>query len=210
MDFSSVLGSISNVMSLGSFAVNLFTNNRKRQLQREQQGYYEWEAEINRRIGQLNAQAAEYSGDQAVSAIAAQTKKILSKQFVEFSNRGIELEGSPALVLGETETMGSREAQNAYFNAQVEKINYLYKAEAASRSAQNRADEARYGSYASMIDSLKGVKDGFQLMNSMFKSSTLNTSVTGSSNSTIRSVADASTGSNSPINSIIMNRMRIR
>ena len=109
-----ILGSIGNIMSLGSFAINLFANNRKRQLYQQQQGYYEWEAEINRRIGQLNAQAAEYSGKQAVSAIAAQTKKILGKQLVEFSNRGIELEGSPSFVMGETETMGSREAQNNF------------------------------------------------------------------------------------------------
>ena len=163
-----IFGSIGTIMSLGSFAINLFANNRKRQLYQQQQGYYEWEAEINRRIGQLNAQAAEYSGKQAVSAIAAQTKKILGKQLVEFSNRGIELEGSPSFVMGETETMGSREAQNAYFNAQVEKLNYQYRAKAAAMGAQNRADEAKYGSYASMIDSIKGMKDGFQLMNSMF------------------------------------------
>lgn len=210
MDFGSILGSVSNIMSLGSFAVNLFANNRKRQLYQQQQGYYEWEAEINRKIGQLNAQAAEYAGNQAVSAIASQTKKILGKQLVEFSNRGVELEGSPLFVMGETETMGSREAQNAYFNAQVEKLNYQFRAEAAARGAQNRADEAKYGSYASMIDSMKGMKDGFQLMNSMFRSSTLNTNITGSSNSTIKGPADTGAGSNSPINSIILSKMRIK
>ena len=106
--------------------------------------------------------------------------------------------------------MGSREAQNAYFNAQVEKLNYQYRAKAAAMGAQNRADEAKYGSYASMIDSIKGMKDGFQLMNSMFRSSTLNTGITGSSNSTIHNPADTGTGSNSPINSIILSRMRIK
>lgn len=210
MNFGDIFGTFNSLMSLGSFAVNLFANNRKRQIYRQQQGFYEWEAGINQRIGQLNAQAAEFSGNQAVEAITAQTKKILGKQIIEFSNRGITLEGSPMFVMGETVTMGAREAQNAYFNAQVDKINYLYRAESAARSAQNRADEAKYGSYASMLDSIKSIKDGFQLMNSMFKSSPLNDKVTGSSNSTIRTPAPVAVDTNSPLNSIILSRMRIK
>lgn len=204
MNFFSILGSLGNLMSLGSLAANLFANDRRRSIYRKQSGYYEWEAQLNRDIGALNAQAAQYSGEQAVSAIAAQTKKILSRQLVEFSNRGIELDGSPMFVMGEAETMGSRAAQNAYFNAQVEKLNYLYKAEAAVRAAKNKAEESQYSSYSSMIDGIKGMKQGLDLAKSVLRNSAQDTDSSTPSDSPLGSLG------RNPIDSIIMSRMKLK
>lgn len=191
---------LGDIFSLGSFGLDLFSHAKSRKAYRKQENSYNQQAELNRQIGAFNAEVAERTGEETVYAIVQETKKLLGKQIVEFSNRGIELEGSPMLVLGETATMGKAEAQNAYFNAQVNKINYQFGALGATATARNAAEQAKYGAMSSMVNMMNSVKDGYNLMRSMFKSSTLNSSDLSSS---VRS-------SNSTIDSLLLSRLGIK
>ena len=199
------LGFLSTLFNIGSFAMNMFANQRKGALSRDQSSFYEWEAALNERIGDLNAKATEFTGEQAISAIAAQTKAIMSKQIVEFSNRGIELDGSPMLIIGDTYTMGSKHAQNISFNSQVQKANYMLQANVAVNAAKAKAEEAKFAAYGSMVDSVKGVMSGFNLLNSAMKlSSPLNRGVGGTQN------FFANTPQSSPFKADIMSRMKLK
>ncbi len=192
---------LGDIFSLGSFGLNLFAHKKSREAYRKQENSYNQQAELNKQIGAFNAEVAERTGDETVYAIVQQTKKLLGKQIVEFSNRGIELEGSPMLVLGETLTMGKAEAQSAYFNAQVNKINYQFGAMGATATARNAAEQAKYGAMSSMVNMMNSVKDGYNLMKSMFKSSSLNFPT---------STSPTSMSSNSTIDSLLLSRLRIK
>ncbi len=181
---------LSDILSLGSFGLTLFSNISQRNEYRRQENSYLQQAELNKRIGQLNAEVAERTGTETMYAIVNQTKKMLGSNIVAWSNRGVELDGSPMLVLGEIATMGQAEAQNAYFNAQVQKINYQLNANQAVSSAMNSAEQAKYGAFSSMIQSAMTVKRGLDLAKSMMASSNLNSMNVNSSNSTIGSLKE--------------------
>lgn len=170
MNFSDIIG-------LGSIAVNLFSSLSKRNIYRSQQNDYEAQAEINQRIGAFNAQVAEMTGTQSVYLVAEQSRKLLGRQINTLTAKGISLTGSPLFVLGETKTMGERGVQEAYFNAQVTKTNHEYAALSATQAARARAEEAKYGQYGAMLDTVKSVYNGANLLKSMFKSSPLNTTM---------------------------------
>lgn len=186
---------LSTILSLGSFGLNLFGNISSRNAYRQQENSYLQQAELNKRIGQFNAEVAERTGTETMYAIVEQTKKLMGKQIVEFGNRGIDLDGSPMLVLGETATMGSAMAQSAYFNAQVQKVNYQLGASNAVNAALNGAEQARYGALSSMMNTVMGMKQGFDLMKSMAKSSTINnisrSQGMNTSNSTIGAIVES-------------------
>lgn len=165
-----------DIVGLGSIALNLFSTNRKRSIYRSQQNDYEMQAEINRRIGAFNAQVAEMTGTQNAYIAAEQTRRLLGEQINTLTAKGITLSGSPLFVLGDTKTMGERRVQEAYFNAHVAKTNYEYAALSATQAARSRAEEAKYGQYGAMLDTVKGVYNGANLLKSMFKSSPLNSS----------------------------------
>lgn len=167
MDFSDILG-------LGSVAMGLFAGLSKQAIYRQQENSYLQQAELNRQIGEFNAAAVERTGTQNIRAIVEQTKRLMGYQINLLTNRGISLEGSPMFVLGDTKTMGMQRAQEAYFNTQVAKVNSQYAAFSATQRALSMAEEAKYGQYGAVFDTIKGVKDGFTLLNSMMKSSPLN------------------------------------
>lgn len=148
---------LSSILSLGGFGLGLFGSFKSAQISRKQASIYEEQAELNRQIGSFNAAVSELSGIKAVEGMAQQTKRMIGEQKVAFSNRGITLEGSPMLVLGDTLTMGAEKAQEEYFNAQVQKINYQYAAIGATATATSHAEEARYKGLSSTITAAKQI-----------------------------------------------------
>lgn len=158
-------------LGIGSFGLSLFGSISARNAARRQEVSYNEQAALNRKIGQFNAMIAERTGQIRMQAAIEMTKKTLASQIVEFSNRGVSLEGSPMLVLGETQTMGEAHAQEEYFNSQVNKINALYGAWTASKTAENNAENARYSALTSMVNTAKSVKQGIDLAKSMMNNS---------------------------------------
>lgn len=179
---------LQSIFSLGSFGLNLFSNISKKNAYRAQENTYVQQAEINRKIGLLNAEVADRTGTETTYAIIRQTKKMLGSNIVAWGNRGVSLEGSPMLVLGEIATMGEAEAQNAYFNAQVQKINYQLNTSQVVNSAISGAEQAKYGAFSSMIQSAMSLKQGFDMVKSMMASSNLNNMNINTGNSTIASL----------------------
>lgn len=111
---------LGDIFSLGSFGLNLFAHEKTRKAYREQENSYNQQAELNKQIGAFNAEVAERTGDETVYAIVQQTKKLLGKQIVEFSNRGIELEGSPMLCTGRDTDHGQGEGSECLFQCSSE------------------------------------------------------------------------------------------
>ncbi len=159
-------GAVSGLISVG---LGLFGSSSSSKASKRQAAIYEEQARLNRQIGAFNAQISEASGIEAVNAIAKQTKRTLGEQKVAFSNRGISLEGSPMFVLGDTLTMGSEKAQEAYFNSQVQKINYQYAALGATATATARAEEAKYAGLQSTITAAQQVMGVLSNLNSASK-----------------------------------------
>lgn len=189
---------LSAIFSLGNLGLNLFSNISSVSAYRAAENSYTQQRAINARIGALNAQVAQRTGSESMYAIIAQTKKALGSQIVEFSNRGIELDGSPMFVMGETATMGQAKAQQVVFDSKVNEINYQISAENAMSSASSLGNAAKYSALSSMMNTARSVYDGYTLMKSMFKSSALNAASTSTS-----------TSSNSTLNAIIRSRFKI-
>ena len=189
---------LSSIFSLGRIGLSLFANVSSRNASKASENSYLQQAEINRQIGALNSEAANRAGTESMYAIIAQTKKMLGSQIVEFSNRGIDLEGSPMMVLGETATMGQAHAQQALFNARVNAINYELGAQSSVSNAMHHAETAKYNAASSMMNAVTGVADGYKLMKSMFSSSTLN-----------NNIASQATSSNSTIQSLLLSRLKV-
>lgn len=136
----------------------------------DQERHYQEQMELNRKIGAFNADIAERSGMESMFSILTQTKQVLGKQVSEMRGRGVELDGSPMLVLGDTITMGTAEAQSAYFNAQVQKENYklgaqnaVNQAASAAQSAHFGATSARYNSMNEKLSMFGSIFDGLKL-----------------------------------------------
>ncbi len=145
---------LESIVSMGSMAVGLFSSVSSARASRKVATFYDEQAEMNRQIGAFNAEVSEFNGRKAVAAIAKQTKQLLADQTGVFHMRGISLDGSPQMVLGQTLAMGSEKAQEAAFNANVQAVNYRYSAMSAVAEANAKSEEARYAAKTSL---LKGV-----------------------------------------------------
>jgi hypothetical protein len=165
---------LSTILALGNFGMGLFGAFSSKNASNRQASIYEEQSALNRQIGAFNAEIAEKTGVEAVRAIAQQTKRVIGQQMVAFANRGITMEGSPMLVLGETLTMGSKHAQETYFNAEVKKINYLYAAQGASANAASAAESATAKATSSTIDIFKQFTEGAKLLQSSLSSGVTN------------------------------------
>lgn len=158
---------LNDIVNLGAIGTNLYANAKTKSVSKQQQVAYYREAELNRRIGSLNSEAAERTGLLAVQGIQEQTKRLMSSQVNTFRSRGIDLEGSPMLVLGETVTMGEKQAQEAMFNAMVKEYNYQLSAETAAQHAMNKAETAQMTAMKSNLNMINGVFKGLNAIDSM-------------------------------------------
>lgn len=145
-------GILSNLASVGLGLFGAFSSAKG---SHQQQSFYEEQAALNRQIGAFNAEVAMRTGTESVDAIAQMTRKMIGQQRASFASRGISLEGSPMMILGETLTMGSKKAQEAYFNAEVQATNARYNMQATVSKANNLADAASYKSLTNTIDMAK-------------------------------------------------------
>jgi hypothetical protein len=145
MDFGTILG-------LTNVGLGLFGAFKAREQSLKQQSYYDEQSEINRSIGAFNAEVELRTGAEAAEGIALMTRKLLGQQRAAFAGRGISLEGSPMMLLGETVTMGSKQAQQAYFNAEVQAVNAKYNAISAVSRNRNAADAAGYNALTNTIN----------------------------------------------------------
>jgi hypothetical protein len=157
---------LSSLMSLGQLGLGLFGSLVSRNAYNRQATLYEEQGALNRQLGRFNAEVSERTGLESVKAITEQTKKVLGEQALAFSNRGISLEGSPMFVLGETVTMGSKQAQEAYFNAEVQKVNALYASYGATSTASAQSESARGNAMVRSFDIFKGFLQGAKVMKS--------------------------------------------
>lgn len=157
---------LSSILSLGSVGLGLFTSFCERNLYRKRESDFEYQAALNRQLGQFNAEILQEAGDEAVKGIAAQANTVISKQKTMFAARGIKFEGSPMMVMGETATMGSKQSQKAYFNTQIQKVNYQYKSLMAQKKVEARVEEAKYGALASTIKTFKQIMNVNKMENS--------------------------------------------
>lgn len=157
---------VSLALGLFSLGVNLWGSNKARAAAEQQSADYQIQAEINRQIGAFNAQVAEITGEDAVSAIADETSKLIGKQKVAFARHGIEMVGTPYFVLGETYRMGLKKAQQAYFNAQVQKINAQHTAATAVAASKASASNYSYQALSHTLNLFQNFMDGVQMVQS--------------------------------------------
>lgn len=151
-----------------NIAAGVFGSVRGIEVSREQEGYYMRQAEINRQIGQFNYEVSMRQGKESVDAIATATRRLLGEQRASFAGRGIDLEGSPMMILGETLTMGSKQAQEAYFNAEVQATNALYNMNSEVMKSENAASQAKYEGLSNTVNLAKqlvGVKTNIDIYN---------------------------------------------
>jgi len=148
MDF----GVLGNLASVGIGLFGAFGSVSK---SRDQQSFYEEQSALNRQIGAFNAEVAMRTGIESVDAIAQMTRRLVGQQRASFAGRGISMDGSPMMILGETITMGSKKAQEAYFNAEVQATNARYNMLSAVSKADNLASQASYRSLSNTIDMAK-------------------------------------------------------
>ena len=133
---------LGELVSIASLGLSIFGARRKDNELRKQQADYERQAEMNRQIGAFNAAIALTSGYDAVSAIAQETRMMVSEQRAIFATRGIESEGSPMMVMGETVAMGMQKAQEAFFNAKIQAYNAVLNANDSVSKASNAQEQA--------------------------------------------------------------------
>jgi hypothetical protein len=143
------LGILTGAVNVG---IGLFGAFKAAQQSRRQQSFYEEQASVNRAIGAFNAEVAVRTGEEAVEGTALMTRKLLGQQRAAFAGRGISLEGSPMMLLGETITMGSKQAQQAYFNAEVQAVNAKYNTISSVAKNENMADFAKYRALTGTIN----------------------------------------------------------
>jgi hypothetical protein len=148
MDFGALVG-------LSQIGLGLFGAFKARQQSQQQQSFYNEQASINRALGAFNAEVALRTGEETVEGIALMTRKLLGQQRAAFAGRGISLEGSPMMLLGETITMGSKQAQQAYFNSEVQAVNARYNAITSVSKNENAADFAKFNALTNTINMAK-------------------------------------------------------
>ena len=145
MDFSPLLG-------LAQAGLGLFGAFRARQESSRQQSYYEEQSSINKTLGAFNAEVAMRTGSESVDGIAMMTRRLVGQQRAAFAGRGISLEGSPMMLLGESITMGKKQAQEAYFNAEVQAVNARYNTAGIVSKNENLALSAKYNVLTNTIN----------------------------------------------------------
>ncbi len=139
-------------LGLASVGLGLYGAFRGRQLSGRQEAHYQEQAELNRRIGAFNAEIAIRNGKEQAQGIAEMTRKLLGTQRALFAGRGLKMEGSPMMVLGETFTMGVKQAQEAIFNSEVEAENARYNSVSTVSRAQNMAAQSGFAKLSSTIN----------------------------------------------------------
>jgi hypothetical protein len=159
--------SLDELLNLGSIATRLITSQKAKGISKQQESAFLREAVLNKRIGIFNSEVANRTGMASVIGIMHETSSIMGKQIMAFSNRGISLEGSPMMVLGETVAMGEKRAQEAMFNADVQAINYRFHAEIAEQHALNGAEKAKASAMMQNINQAKTTMDSLKLLSSM-------------------------------------------
>lgn len=124
-------------------ATSLYGAVTSRNAYNKQADVYEEQARLNREIGSFNAQVAVRTGNEAATNIFKQTQRLVGDQMAAYTKRNVALEGSSLFVIGDTIAMGSDQAQEAYFNAEVSRVNALYGANQAAMNAKAHAESAR-------------------------------------------------------------------
>jgi hypothetical protein len=148
MDFGTLVG-------LSQVGLGLFGTFKARQQSLQQQSFYNEQASVNRALGAFNAEVALRTGEETVEGIALMTRRLLGQQRAAFAGRGISLEGSPMMLLGETITMGAKQAQQAYFNSEVQAVNARHNAVTAVAKNENAADFAKFNALTNTIGMAK-------------------------------------------------------
>lgn len=138
----------SNLVSAGLGLFGAFSSTKG---SREKQSFYDEQASINKAIGAFNAEVAVRSGNASVSAIAQMTRRLVGEQRALFAGRGITLEGSPMMIIGDTITMGAKKAQEAYFNSEVEATNARYNMLSTVSKANSLASESKYNTISNTV-----------------------------------------------------------
>jgi hypothetical protein len=150
------------VLGLGGLATGLFAKSKQRQ------AYDQQAAQINilqaRTQSEMvfNQQVAEKTGIEGVDAILEATNQQISQTLVDFSTRGVLLDGSPMIILGKIEDMGTKKAQQFYFNTKVDAINrqsagiaQLANYQAQKIAAKSNSKSATLGILADTINFLR-------------------------------------------------------
>jgi hypothetical protein len=145
MDFSTLVG-------LGQVGLGLFGAFKGRQQSQDQESFYDIQTTINKGIGTFNAEVSLRTGTESVNGIALMTRKLLGEQRATFAGRGISLEGSPMILLGETVNMGKKQAQEAYFNSEVQAINARANTLGAVSRSENLANAAKFNTLTNTIN----------------------------------------------------------
>jgi len=70
-------------------------------------------------------------------------------------------------IVGDTLTMGSKKAQEAYFNAQIQKTNYQYAAAGASSTAAANAENAAFKAKSETFNIFSRILNGAQTVPQM-------------------------------------------
>jgi hypothetical protein len=70
----------------------------------------------------FNQEIAAKTGIEGVEAILESTNQQVSQALVDFSSRGVGLEGTPMQILGNMQNMGAKKAQQFIFNTKVQAI----------------------------------------------------------------------------------------
>jgi len=158
---------LDDLLNIGAIATRFISQNQIKGISKQQVNAYLREAALNKQIGTFNSEVANRTGMAAVQGIMHETSQLLSKQVNIMSNRGISLEGSPMLVLGETVAMGEKKAQEAMFNANVRGINHQFSAEIAAQHAITRAETANANAMIQSLNQAKTAVDSIKLLSSM-------------------------------------------
>lgn len=159
---------LDNILALGNIGLSLYGNRQARSRFRKNMNVYQEQILINQEIGAFNATIADMTGREQVSAIALETKRLISEQRASFANRGIEFAGSPVFVLGDTYSMGSKKAQEAYFNAQVQKTNAQYNALTAMKHAEIKMEEAKWGARQQNLQLAQNIPSYLETVGNIF------------------------------------------
>lgn len=101
---------------------------------------------------QNNAEAAVQQGNIAMENKAKETRYRAARQTVSFLNSGIEMEGTPSLVVDETYTTGLKDIQQIGANANAQSSNFIAQGRSEAISAIVGGMSGMSGSMGSMFE----------------------------------------------------------
>jgi hypothetical protein len=157
--FSDFLPSFQTVYELGKVTMGLFGTLQNREIASENESFYDMQAQINANIGAFNETVARRAGAVMVRNIVRQTKDVVGEQLAAFQSRGIEMAGTPQMVIDDTISKGLSTAYEAAYRSEVSAINARYNALNATQGAHIKASEAavqRQSANMSLIDQIFG------------------------------------------------------